>query len=266
MRQPFTTRRRVGFVCWIVAFRSAKVRRLSRSRRRTLVSGLVLSISSAGGLTGPYISRSTRGRGHEFALWFRQVAAGAASRQFWMPPRASTTAGEVDWLFNLILAISAFFFSLIVVLMLVFVIRYRRRPGVRRSGKTAPTHSTPLELTWTLIPVGIVVYLFYAAFTTFMDMKTPPRRCRTSAWWPGSGAGASSIPTGLRPPSCTCRSAARAADDVLAGRDPRPLHPGLPREDGHRSRPLHAKTWFQAVKPGEYDLYCSQYCGTSHSG
>ena len=35
-----------------------------------------------------------------------------------MPPRASTTAGEVDWLFNLILAISAFFFSLIVVLML----------------------------------------------------------------------------------------------------------------------------------------------------
>ena len=54
-----------------------------------------------------------------------------------MPPRASTTAGEVDWLFNLILAISAFFFSLIVVLMLVFVIRYRRRPGIRT--EAAPT-------------------------------------------------------------------------------------------------------------------------------
>ena len=24
--------------------------------------------------------------------------------------------------------------------------------------------------------------------------------------------------------------------------------------------------WFQATEPGEYRLYCSQYCGTNHAG
>ena len=184
--------------------------------------------------------------------------------QFWMPQRASTVAGGVDWLFNLILVISAFFFSLIVVLMLVFVIRYRRRPGIEQ--KTAPNHSTPLELTWTLIPVGIVVYLFYAAFTTFMDMKTPPRNAydvrvvaRQWSWlfqYPnGVETNELHVPV-ERPVLLTMSSldvihglyipAFRVKMDIVPGR--------------------YTQTWFQAVNPGEYDLYCSQYCGTNHSG
>ena len=38
------------------------------------------------------------------------------SNSFWLPEEGSTTAGQVDWLFNLILAISVFFFALIAVL------------------------------------------------------------------------------------------------------------------------------------------------------
>jgi cytochrome c oxidase subunit 2 len=183
--------------------------------------------------------------------------------EFWMPPRASTTAGEVDWLFNLILAISAFFFSLIVVLMLVFVIRYRRRPGSER--QKAPSHSTPLEVTWTLIPVGIVVYLFYAGFTTFMDMKTPPGNAyeirvvaRQWSWlfqYPnGVETNELHVPV-QRPVLLTMSSldvihglyipAFRVKQDVVPGR--------------------YTQTWFEAVHAGEYGLYCSQYCGTSHA-
>jgi cytochrome c oxidase subunit 2 len=184
--------------------------------------------------------------------------------QFWMPPRASTTAGAVDWLFNLILVISAFFFSLIIVLMLVFVIRYRRRPGMEQ--KKAASHSTPLEVTWTLIPVGIVVYLFYAGFTTFMDMKTPPRNsyevrvvARQWSWlfqYPnGVETNELHVPVD-RPVLLTMSSldvihslyipAFRVKMDIVPGR--------------------YTQTWFQAVKPGDYDLYCSAYCGTNHSG
>jgi len=27
----------------------------------------------------------------------------------------------------------------------------------------------------------------------------------------------------------------------------------------------YTETWFQATKPGTYDLYCTEYCGTGHS-
>ena len=27
----------------------------------------------------------------------------------------------------------------------------------------------------------------------------------------------------------------------------------------------YAKAWFEATEPGEYDLFCAEYCGTSHS-
>ena len=183
--------------------------------------------------------------------------------QFWMPQRASTVAGEVDWLFNLILIISAFFFALIVVLMLVFAIRYRRRPGIEQ--KPAANHSTTLEMTWTLIPVGIVVYLFYAGFTTFMDMRTPPRNAyeirvvaRQWSWlfqYP-NGVETSELHVPVaRPVLLTMSSldvihglyipAFRVKQDIVPGR--------------------YTQLWFQALEPGEYGLYCSQYCGTSHA-
>ena len=28
----------------------------------------------------------------------------------------------------------------------------------------------------------------------------------------------------------------------------------------------YTSVWFQATEPGEYHLFCSQYCGTNHSG
>ena len=55
------------------------------------------------------------------------LAPDPADGSFWMPPQVSTVAHSVDWLFNFILAISVFFFVLIVVVMIVFVLKYRRR-------------------------------------------------------------------------------------------------------------------------------------------
>ncbi len=184
--------------------------------------------------------------------------------EFWMPARASTTAGAVDWLFNLILVVSAFFFSLIVVLMLVFVIRYRRRPGIQQ--KKAPSHSTPLEVTWTLIPVGIVTYLFYAGFTTFMDMKTAPRNsydvrvvARQWSWlfqYP-NGVETNELHVPVERPVLLTMSSL----DVIHG-----LYIPAFRVKMDIVPSRYTQTWFQAVKPGVFDLYCSQYCGTNHSG
>ena len=73
----------------------------------------------------------------------------------------------VDDLFYILLGVSIFFFVLIVTLMTVFVIVFRRREGVEPS--PSPSHNTPLELFWTAIPLCIVGFIFYEGFIGFMS-------------------------------------------------------------------------------------------------
>src|SRR3990172_9744534 len=96
-----------------------------------------------------------------------------ASESFWLPPPDSRRAGAVDALFYFILGVSTFFFVLIVVLMVLFVILYRRRPGTGPG--ESPSHNTFLEITWSAIPVVIVVLIFYLGLVGYMDMRLPPR-------------------------------------------------------------------------------------------
>ena len=95
------------------------------------------------------------------------------SESFWLPPPDSTTAGGVDALFYFILWVSVFFFVLIVAVMVFFAIRYRRREG--RGPEPSPAHSTPLEVTWTVIPTLIIAVIFVWGFIGYMDMQLPPR-------------------------------------------------------------------------------------------
>jgi cytochrome c oxidase subunit 2 len=189
------------------------------------------------------------------------LAQGGGS--FWMPPKASTTAPTVDFVFNYLLAISAFFFVLIIALMVIFVIVFRRRPDVE-PGK-APSHSTALELTWTFIPVAIVVTLFYFGFMAFMDMKNPPRnayelRVTGQKWsWIFTYPNGTTSPVMHVPVDRPIRLT-MTSEDVIhslfvpAFRVKMDLVPGR-----------YTTAWFEAVAPGEYDLYCAEYCGTGHS-
>jgi cytochrome c oxidase subunit 2 len=182
---------------------------------------------------------------------------------FWMPPQVSTVAQSVDWLFNFILAISVFFFLLIVVLMVVFVLRYRRREGA--GAQPSPSHNLPLELTWTAIPIVLVVVIFVFGFKGYLDMATPPanayqilvegQKWNWSFTYPNGYVDADLHVPVDRPVQLLMSSADvihslyvpafRIKMDVVPGR--------------------YSKAWFEATEPGEYDLFCAEYCGTSHS-
>jgi cytochrome c oxidase subunit 2 len=182
---------------------------------------------------------------------------------FWMPPQGSTVAHHVDWLFSFILAISVFFFLLIVILMVVFIIRYRRREGVEV--EASPSHNMALELTWTIIPIVLVVVIFFFGFKGYLDMATPPansyeilvdgQKWNWTFSYPNGYADANlHVPVG-RPIRLVMSSADvihslfvpafRIKADVVPGR--------------------YSKVWFEATEPGEYELFCAEYCGTSHS-
>jgi cytochrome c oxidase subunit II len=84
----------------------------------------------------------------------------------------STFAEHTDWLFFWIYAITAFFFILLMVLMFYFTFKYRRRPG------SVPTrsrsHNTALELTWSIVPTIILVWMFFEGFRGYANKMMVP--------------------------------------------------------------------------------------------
>lgn len=90
----------------------------------------------------------------------------------WFREPASTVAREVDWLFYAITWVCAFFFVLIVALMVLFVVWYRNRPGHR--AQESAHHNNALEVAWSVIPLIIVVWMFYMGFVGYMEMRQAP--------------------------------------------------------------------------------------------
>ena len=181
---------------------------------------------------------------------------------FWLPDSAATNPA-MDRVFNLTLIICSVLFVIVVGLMMLFVVRYRRRPGIPPQKSTA--HNMLLETTWTAIPLLIVAVIFYQGFVAYMQMQTAPPGCydlrvtaRQWAWqfiYPNGHVDENlHVPAG-EPVRLTMTSqdvihglwipALRVKQDVVPGR--------------------YASMWFQADKAGTYDLLCTQYCGDEHS-
>ena len=97
------------------------------------------------------------------------------------PPSASTTSGDVDGLLFLLLGVSIFFATLICSLIIVFVVRYRRRPEWSKA--VAIEGSLALELLWTIIPLIIAMGIFvWSAKVYFRITRVPlTRRERVGA-------------------------------------------------------------------------------------
>ena len=191
------------------------------------------------------------------------LASAAGQPSFWLPEQGSTASSSVDWLFYLILWISVFFFLLIVGLMIVFVIRYRRREG--ESPERSPSHNSPLEVFWSAIPIVLVAVIFYFGIKSFLDMATPPANAYEVQVEGQKWSWTFTYPNGYvdsnlhvpvdRPVRLVMSStdvihslyvpAFRIKQDVVPGR--------------------YSSVWFEATEPGEYDLFCAEYCGTGHS-
>jgi cytochrome c oxidase subunit 2 len=193
---------------------------------------------------------------------------------FQLPAQLSTFAPEVDWVYDFISIISLIFFVGIVGAMVYFMIKYRRRPGV----KAEPTgHHNTLELFWTFSPLILLFMMFHWGFQGYISMSVAPDdalniRVRASQWiWNfehGNGVsetGEVHVPAG-RPVRMVISS-----DDVLHSffvpdfRVKRDAVPGM-----------FTSLWFQAIEPEGmepnenhilYDsqVFCTEYCGTSHS-
>jgi cytochrome c oxidase subunit II len=75
----------------------------------------------------------------------------------WNGTQASTAADDIDTLLNVMIVLSSFVFSIVLVMLGYSIWKYRARPGDESDGE--PIHgNTKLEIAWTLIPTVIVLF------------------------------------------------------------------------------------------------------------
>jgi cytochrome c oxidase subunit II len=97
----------------------------------------------------------------------------------------STVAAHSDWLFFWIFLITAFFFFLLMGLMFYFMFAYRRRPGA--VPVRSRSHDTFLELSWSVIPTILLVWMFFEGFWGYANQVVAPGHApeivvRASMW------------------------------------------------------------------------------------
>lgn len=182
---------------------------------------------------------------------------------FWFPPKASSFAKEIDWLFMAILWISIFFFVVIVAAMIYCVVKFRRRPGYK--GDSSALHNNTLEIAWTVVPTIIACWIFAQGVVGYNDMMSPPvdtidinvtaRKWDWSFQYP-NGA----ISDTLHVPNERAVRLRMRSEDVLhafyvpAFRAKTDIVPGRVNI-----------MWFKPIREGTYDLFCAEYCGDQHS-
>lgn len=179
------------------------------------------------------------------------------------PEPTSTTAAEVDSLFYFILVVSVVFFVIIVAAMVLFVMVYRERPG--DTVESSPDHNNTLEVVWTAIPTLIVGVIFYWGFVSFLDMRLPPDnsyeiQVTGKKWIWNFTYPNGHVDNNLHVPVDRPVRLVMSSDDVIhslyipAFRLKMDVIPGR-----------YTTTWFEANTPGDYTLFCAEYCGTQHS-
>ena len=204
-------------------------------------------------------------------LWLPRLLAAQGREGFWFQRQASTSAQQIDWLFCLVFYISLFFFLLIVTLMAVFVIRYRRRENAGPA--PSPSHNLALEMIWSGIPVALVLVMFYFGLRTYLDLRMAPAQAmevqvRGQKWFWSYNypqAGYEELPLDEKPaelhvpPSEPVRLVLTSAD-VIHGFFIPAFRLKMDAVPGR-----YNTMWFTATAPGEYLVQCSVYCGTKHS-
>ena len=88
-----------------------------------------------------------------------------------MPVEASAQSIEIDWLFDLEVKMIAFFFALIMVPMVYSLVVFRRKEG-DESDAPHIEGNTKLEITWTAIPLVIVIALGIIGADNLRQVKT----------------------------------------------------------------------------------------------
>jgi cytochrome c oxidase subunit 2 len=180
------------------------------------------------------------------------------------PAEASGISPYVDALYLFLVLMTVFGTALVAALLLVFSIRYRR---AKNPVATQIEGSTLLEATWTIIPLAIFLVVFVWGALLYFRIYNPPANAMNiyivgKQWmWKAEHPGGQHEINALHVPMGQPIQLTMISQDVFHSfsipdfRIKREVIPGR-----------YSTVWFEATQTGTYHLFCTQYCGTQHSG
>ena len=198
-------------------------------------------------------------------VWYQALAHKPIEEDgnFWMPKSVNLEADSTDQMFYAVLALSAFFFFAIAAAVVYLVVKYRHRPGHKAQPSAA--HNDALEITWTVIPTIISVFLFYYGWRTYVKVVTPPTKAIeigvvASKWEWNFTHPNGATDWNLHVPVNQPIRLVMTSTDVLHA-----FYAPVMRVKQDIIPKRYTYAWFFPTKPGTYRLTCAEYCGTNHS-
>ncbi len=180
-----------------------------------------------------------------------------------VPIQGTSVATHWDSLYSFLVWLSVFFFILVVGGMLYLIITFRHRPNKKT---TYITGNHLLEAVWIGVPTLLLMIIFGWGYSIYHSMTQPPSdayeiRVIGKQWlWTFQYDTGRTTVGDLYVPLNHPVKLIMTSEDVLHSffvpsfRIKQDVVPGM-----------YSSLWFTATVPGKHQVYCTQYCGTSHS-
>lgn len=183
---------------------------------------------------------------------------------FWFPRQSSTIASEIDWAWYVVYYFDILMFLGLMIPMFYFIRRFRRRTD--NDKVSSVTHSTALEITWTIVPSILVISLFFVGLRGYLMASVAPGNAmeiRTTAemyMWTFTYPNGTTTLNELVVPKDKPVKLLMSSKDVLHSffvpefRVKQDVIPGT-----------YTTIWFEPNATRETVLFCTEYCGIGHS-
>lgn len=172
-------------------------------------------------------------------------------------------SNQVDNIFILIISISLFFLLIVAASMVYFVIKYNRKKHPVASNITG---NTTLEILWTVIPLILVMIIFYYGWSGFRSMRDVPPdamviKVTGKQWiWSFEYDNKKTTDSNLYVPAGKPIKMEIRSNDVNHSFY---LPDFRIKEDAVPGRVNYL--WFYPAKEGQYQIMCAEYCGLNHA-
>lgn len=199
------------------------------------------------------------------SAWMLLIANHAFAGQSFMPTQATDIARQYDNLYAFLLWVSTIACLILIGGMVYFALKYKRRTNTDKTAYI--THNTFLEFLWSFIPLVIFLAVFGWGWYIYHQMRSFPENAlevhvNARQWsWEFLYKSGKSIGNELYVPVNTPVKLIMASSDVIHSfyipsmRIKQDVVPGR-----------YTALWFNSEKMGDFNVFCTEYCGTSHSG
>jgi cytochrome c oxidase subunit II len=185
-----------------------------------------------------------------------------------LAPSVSTYGPQIDQLYNIVLLITGVVFVLTEASLIYFAFRYRAKAGQ----KAFYSHgSTSAELIWTAVPAAILVALGVMSQNLWAKLRQPTNfpepamtvRVMAEQWlWHfkyDGPDGEVEVQNDFHIPVGKNVRFELNSQDVIHGFYLPDLRINQDAVPG-----ITSTVWVEVDKPGQYELRCTQFCGTNH--